>query len=94
VPTADVRQRLVVLHRLLEHELDRNANENAVMILKEIAAETKGVALEPIPKAPSADPHVRLTYWHELYDRARRYAKVETTIDMLREIRKEAALCK
>lgn len=73
----------------------RNANDNAIKILKEIAAESKLMKSgERLPDAPTADPQVRLIYWNELFERARRYGEIDIAIHMLREIRKEANACK
>lgn len=66
---------------------------NAIKILKEIAVESKAYKFV-IPEAPSADPRIRLTYWHEIYERMRKGGQVERSVDMLREIRKEANACK
>lgn len=91
--TATVRGRLVALHELLTAEMIRNANDNAIKILKEIALEAKACKFV-IPEAPSADPQIRLTYWHELFERMRKGGQVERSVDMLREIRKESQLCR
>lgn len=91
--TATVSGRLIALHELLTAEMIRNANDNAIKILKEIALESKACKFV-IPEAPSADPRVRLTYWHELYERMRKGRQVERSVDMLREIRKESQQCK
>jgi hypothetical protein len=91
--TATARGRLIALHELLVNELDRNANDNAIKILKEIALESKACKFV-IPEAPSADPRMRLTYWHEIYERMRKGGQVERSVDLLREIRKESHLCK
>lgn len=93
-PTADMRKRLIKLHRLLECEISRNANDSAFALLKEIATETDGLTLDPILKAPTADPRVRILYWEELFERAQRRGKIEWAIEINREIRKESARCK
>jgi hypothetical protein len=93
--TASVRGRLIALHELLTAEMIRNANDNAIKILKEIAAEARLLKCgERVPDAPTADPKIRLTYWHELFERMRKGGQVERSVDMLREIRKESQLCK
>lgn len=94
MPTATVRDRLIILHRLLTKEMIRNANDNAIKILKEIAAEAKHLKSgERVPDAPTTDPKIRLTYWHELFERMRNGRQVERSVDLLREIRKESQLC-
>jgi hypothetical protein len=90
--TATARGRLIALHELLISELDRNANDNAIKILKEISLEAKACKFV-IPEAPSADPRIRLTYWHELFERMRKFGQVERSVDMLREIRKDSQQC-
>jgi hypothetical protein len=92
--TADLRDRIVILQRLLTKEMIRNARDNAARLLKEIAAEAK--LLKPgerIPDAPAADPKVRITYWNELFQRAWSGGKCDDALQCLREIRKESALC-
>lgn len=92
--TADVRDRIVILQRLLTKEMIRNARANAARLLKEIAAEAK--LLKPgehIPDAPAADPRVRITYYDELFRRAWRACETDTALQMIREIRKESSLC-
>jgi hypothetical protein len=95
MPTADVRDRLIILHRLLTKEMIRNARLNAVEILRDIAAEAK--LLKPgerLPDAPTADPKIRIEYWHELFRRAEGYGDIDGALRMLREIRKETLLVK
>jgi hypothetical protein len=94
MPTADVCDRLIILHRLLTKEMIRNARPNAVKILKEIAAEAKLLKSgERLPDAPTADPKIRIEYWNELFQRAWGYGETDTALHMLREIRKESTLC-
>jgi hypothetical protein len=94
-PTADVAGRLIILHRLLTKEMIRNARENAVKILKEIAAEAKLLKSgDEVPDAPTANPKIRLIYWNELFERARGYGEIDIAMHMLREIRKESQQCK
>lgn len=94
MPTATVRDRLIILHRLLTKEMIRNARENAVKILKEIAAEAKLLKSgEQVPDAPTANPKIRLIYWNELFERARGYGEIDIAMHMLRELRKESQLC-
>jgi hypothetical protein len=90
--TATVRGRLIALHELLEETFNNNANDRAIKILREIAIESKDCKFV-IPEAPSADPRVRLTYWHRIFERMRKFGKVEQSVDLLREIRKESSLC-
>ncbi len=92
--TADVGDRLVVLHRLLTKEMIRNARTNAVKILKEIAAEaTLLKSRGRLPDAPTADPKIRIEYWNELFQRAWSYGEADTALQILRQIRKESQLC-
>jgi hypothetical protein len=91
-PTATLRGRLIALHELLEKTLNNNENDRARMILKEIARESKDCKFV-VPEAPSADPRVRLHYWHILFERMRKIGEIEKSVDLLREIRKESSLC-
>jgi hypothetical protein len=90
--TATVRGRLIALHEMFIAHFNNNANDFAIKILKEIAIESKAYK-SVLPEAPTADPRVRLTYWHQLFERMQKFRQVERSVDLLREIRKESQLC-
>lgn len=91
--TATARGRLIALHELLVKTFNNNENDRARMILKEIALESKTFK-SYLPEAASADPQVRLQYWHALFERMRKFGQTEDSVEILREIRKESQLCR
>lgn len=73
----------------------RNARDNAALILKEIATESKHLKTgEKLPDAPTTNPKVRIEYWNELYQRAISCGEFKVAMNIVAEIRKESLLCK
>jgi hypothetical protein len=70
--------RLRELHALLLHEVDRNAHDNAVRLLKQLRK-------EPCSR------ETRMQGWQSLYDRAKSLRNIDRQIECLEAMRTEDA---
>jgi len=77
--------RLAALHDYFLAEFDRNANDNAFAILKEIAAQSAGLTCD----VPTASPTVRAGYFQQLYERARGFGELDFALQIMREMSRE-----
>ncbi len=82
---SDTAFRLRELHGLLVNEVDRNAHDNALRLLKQIIKETRGAP--PLQDIPSATAEGRLVHWHALYDRARKHHNIDRQMELLEAMR-------
>jgi hypothetical protein len=87
----DARFRLRELHALLVSEIDRNAHDCAVRVLKQIGKEAAAARITNDPIAVSADLDIRLTFWRTLYDRAKSRRAFEQELEILEHMRREDA---
>jgi hypothetical protein len=89
MPTAalasDTTWRLRELHGLLVSEVDRNAHDNAMRLMKQIIKETRGAP--PLQDVPTATAEGRLVHWHALYDRARKHHNIDRQMELLEAMR-------
>lgn len=85
---SDAGFRLRELHDLFLSEFDRCAHDNAVALLQQIAKETR-TARASVPDVPTTDATVRLGYWRQMYDRARRLHLMDRSMELLEHMRRE-----
>jgi hypothetical protein len=78
----DAGFRLRELHALFLNEFDRNAHDNAVQLLKQIAKESRSKRMQSVPCVPTADVNVRLGYWRAMYDRARSLKLIDRAMEL------------
>jgi hypothetical protein len=87
----DASFRLRELHALFLNEFDRNAHDNAVRLLKQIAKESRPKQMQSALCVPTVDVDVRLGFWRQMYDRAKALKLRDRSIEILEHMQREDA---
>jgi hypothetical protein len=86
-PESNSHFRLRELHSLFFLEFDRCAHENAVKLLKQIAKESRGA--QATSDVPTATVEGRLSFWRQMFERARKYHQIDRAMELMECMRLE-----
>jgi hypothetical protein len=87
MPEPNSHFRLRELHSLFFFEFDRCAHDNAVKLLKQIAKEARGVTAAT--DVPTATVDGRLSFWQQMFERARKYHQIDRALELMECMRLE-----